>query len=207
MGNEKMHTGELYDAYDEALWNEQQKILDRLRLFNATGSYEMELRKSLMKELFAEVGEGTYIEPPLHANWGGKFLHLGKNVYINFNMALVDDTHIYVGDNTFFGPNVTLAAAGHPLDPDLRSTGWQYNLPIHIGASCWIGAGVIVLPGVTIHDGCVIGAGSIVTKDIPERSLAYGNPCRVVRKINEHDREFYYRERRVPEELKKLAGI
>lgn len=201
---EKMHTGELYDPFDEEIYQEQMRILDRLREFNATRSDEMDKRRALMEELFAEVGEGTYIEPPLYANWGGKFLHLGKNVYANFHLTLVDDTDIYVGDSTFFGPNVTLACAGHPLDPELRATGWQYNLPIHIGNHCWLGAGVIVMPGVTIGDGSVIGAGSIVTKDIPAGSLAYGNPCRVVRAINEHDKEFYYRDRKVPQELKDL---
>ena len=203
----KMHTGELYDPYDEEIMREQMKRLDRLREFNATRSDQMELRTALMKELFAEVGEGTYIEPPLYANWSGKFLHLGKNVYANFHLTLVDDTHIYIGDNVFFGPNVTLATAGHPLDPNLRATGWQYNLPIHIENNCWLGAGVIVMPGITIGTGSVIGAGSIVTRDIPAHSLAYGNPCRAARTIGEHDREYYYKERKVPQELKDLAGI
>ena len=97
--------------------------------------------------MFAEFGEGSYIEPPLHANFGGKFVHFGKNVYANFNLTLVDDTHIYVGDCTMFGPNVTVATAGHPILPQLRAQGYQYNASVHIGKNCWIGAGAILLPG------------------------------------------------------------
>ena len=114
---------------------------------------------------------------------------------------MVDDTHIYVGDQTMFGPNVTLSTAGHPILPELREQVYQYNMPIHIGRNCWIGAGAIVLPGVTIGDNTVIGAGSIVTRDIPANVVAVGNPCRVMREIGERDRELYFRGRRVPQEL------
>ena len=95
----------------------------------------------------------------------GKFVHFGKNVYANFNLTLVDDTHIYVGDCTMFGPNVTVATAGHPILPQLRAQGYQYNASVHIGKNCWIGAGAILLPGVTLGDNVVVGAGSVVTKD------------------------------------------
>ena len=114
--------------------------------------------------MFAEIGEGCYIEPPLHANWGGHHVHFGKGVYANFNLTLVDDTHIYVGDYTLIGPNVVIASAGHPIEPGLREQAYQYNMPVRIGRNCWLGAGVIVVPGVTIGDNVVIGAGSVVTK-------------------------------------------
>ena len=143
------------------------------------------------------MGEGCYIESPLHTNMGGHHVHFGKNVYANFILTLVDDTHIYVGDNTMFGPNVTIATAGHPINPELRRKGMQYNLPVHIGKNCWLGAGVIVMPGVTIGDNTVIGAGSIVTKDIPSGVVAVGNPCRVMRPVGEHDRKYYYRDREI----------
>ena len=104
-------------------------------------------------------------------------LHFGKNIYANFNLTLVDDTHIYVGDYTMFGPNVTVATAGHPILPELRSQGYQYNAPVHIGKNCWIGTGAIIVPGITIGDNVVIGAGSVVTKDIPSNVVAVGVPC------------------------------
>ncbi len=192
-----MHSGALYLPMDEALFQEQLGWLDRLWEFNATRPSQLEKREALLRELFAEIGEGCYIEPPLHANWGGRHVHFGRNIYANFNLTLVDDTHIYVGDNTMFGPNVVVATAGHPLLPELREQGYQYNAPVHIGRNCWIGAGAILLPGVTVGDNAVIGAGSIVTKDVPANTLAVGNPCRVLREIGEHDRAFYFKDRRI----------
>lgn len=192
-----MHSGDLYLPMDESIMAEQLQCLEKLYNFNATRPLELEKREELLKSMFAEIGEGCYIEPPLHSNWGGRHTHFGKKVYANFNLTLVDDTHIYVGDNTMFGPNVTIATAGHPILPELRVQGYQYNAPVHIGKNCWLGAGVIVLPGVTIGDNTVIGAGSIVTKDIPENVVAVGNPCRVLRPINDRDKEFYFKNRKI----------
>ena len=147
--------------------------------------------------MFAELGEGCYIEPPLHANWGGAHVHFSSNVFANFALTLVDDTHIYVGDCTMFGPNVTIATAAHPVLPELREKACQYNLPVHIGRNCWLGAGVIVLPGVSIGDNTVVGAGSVVTRDLPANVVAVGSPCRVLREIDGRDREFYAPGRRI----------
>lgn len=198
---ERLHTGELYLPGDEAIMEEQKKCLERLYDFNRTRPGEMEKRQEMMKEMFAEVGENCYIEPPFHANFGGAHIHLGKNVYANFNLTCVDDTHIYIGDYTMFGPNVTVATAGHPLLPSLRERGYQYNMPVHIGRNCWIGAGAIILPGITIGDNVVIGAGSIVTKDLPSNVLAVGNPCRILREINDHDKEYYFKNRKIQWDL------
>ena len=194
---ERMHTGELYLPGDAEIMAEQQKRLDRLYDFNMTRPTEMSKREAMLKEMFAEIGEGCYIEPPLHSNFGGAHVHFGKFVYANFNLTLVDDTHIYVGDYTMFGPNVTVATAGHPILPELREKIYQYNFPVTIGRNCWIGAGAIILPGVTVGDNTVIGAGSVVTKDIPANSVAVGNPCRVIREINERDREYYFKDRKI----------
>lgn len=194
---DKMHTTELYLPGDEEILAEQMKCLDRLCEYNATRPSEQEKRQKLLEEMFAEIGENCYIEPPFHANWGGRHVHFGINIYANFNLTMVDDTHIYVGDYTMFGPNVTVATAGHPILPELREMVYQYNAPVHIGRNCWLGAGVIVVPGVTIGDNSVIGAGSVVTKDIPSGVVAVGNPCRVLREINEHDREYYFKDRRI----------
>ena len=187
----------LYDPADGDIVEEQTACLDRLYDFNHTRPTEMDKRQALMKEMFAEIGEGCYIEPPFHANWGGKHVHFGKNVYANFGLTMVDDTHIYVGDYTLFAPNVVVATAGHPIDPELRARGLQYNAAVHIGKNCWIGAGALIMPGVTIGDNTVIGAGSVVTKDIPAGVVAVGNPCRVMREITERDREVYFQGRLV----------
>ena len=194
---EKLHSGEIYDPNNEDIFNEQIKCLNRLYDFNATRPTELEKRSEMLKDMLAEVGENCYIEPPFHSNWGGKNVHLGNNVYFNFNATMVDDTHIYIGDYTLLGPNVVIATAGHPILPELREKALQYNMPVHIGKNCWLGAGVIVLPGVTIGDNTVIGAGSVVTKDIPANVVAVGNPCKVLREISEHDKEFYYKDKRI----------
>ena len=198
---EKMHNTELYLPGNEELMKEQLGYLNRLYDFNMTRPTELEKREAMLKEMFAEIGEGCYIEPPFHANFGGKHVHFGKNIYANFNLTLVDDTHIYVGDYTMFGPNVTVATAGHPILPELRKEGYQYNAPITIGKNCWIGAGAIILPGITIGDNVVIGAGSIVTKDIPSNAVAVGNPCKVLREVNEHDKKYYFKNRMISKEL------
>ena len=194
---EKMHRGELYMPDDPEIVAEQVRCLDRLYEYNSTRPTEADKREKLLSEMFAQIGEGCYIEPPLHANFGGRHCHWGKHIYANFNLTMVDDTGIYVGDNTMFGPNVVLATAGHPILPELREKGCQYNVPIHIRKNCWLGAGVIVLPGVTIGDNTVVGAGSVVTKDLPANVVAVGNPCRVLREIGEHDREYYFKDRKI----------
>ena len=194
---EMLHGGGLYRSDEAALLNEQTAYLERLYDFNATRPSEGEKREALLKEMFAELGENCYIEPPLRSNWAGKHVHFGKNVYANFNLTLVDDTHIYVGDYTMIGPNVTLATAGHPILPALREEVYQFNLPVRIGRNCWLGAGVIVLPGITIGDNTVVGAGSVVTRDLPSGVVAAGNPCRVLREIGERDRLYYWRDKRI----------
>ncbi len=193
---ERMKSGKVYFCTDPELAKEQLRCLDKLYDFNQTRPSEMEKRMGLLREILAEMGENCYVEPPLHANWG-RHTHFGSNVYANFNLTLVDDTDIYVGDSVMFGPNVVVATAGHPVDPELRRKVAQFNLPVHIGNNVWIGAGAVILPGVRIGDDSVIGAGAVVTKDIPAGVVAVGNPCRVLRPINERDREYYYKECRI----------
>lgn len=194
---EKMHSGDLYLPMGEEILREQLICLDLLYDFNQTRPSELDKRGELLRQMFAEIGEDCYIEPPFHANWGGHHVHFGTGIYANFNLTLVDDTHIYVGDYTMFGPNVVVATAGHPLLPELREQGYQYNAPVRIGKNCWLGAGVIVVPGVTIGDNVVVGAGSVVTKDLPSNTLAVGTPCRVLREIGAHDRAFYFKDRKI----------
>ena len=196
-----LHSGQLYDPENDEIAALQRRCLDRLYDFNRTRPTEMKRRMALLGEMLAELGEGCYIEPPFHANWGGRHVHFGHHVYANFNLTVVDDTHIYVGDHTMIGPNVTIATAGHPILPSLREKAYQYNVPVRIGRNCWLGAGVVVLPGVTIGDDTVVGAGSVVTRDLPSGVVAVGNPCRVLREIGPKDREVYFRDRKIPPEL------
>ena len=184
---DKQHTGEVYFPGDPEILEEQIQYQEKLYDYNQTRPSEQEKRTNLLKEMFAEIGENCYIAPPFHANFGGHHCHFGKNVYANYNLTAVDDTHIYVGDNTMIAPNVILASAAHPLDPEERRKGYQYNQPVHIGKNCWLGAGVIVVPGVSIGDDTVIGAGSVVTKDIPSGVVAVGNPCRVIKEIRREE--------------------
>ena len=197
---ERMLSGKLYDCADETLQARQRELNELVFDYNNTRPTDGTRRQTLLQQIFEDMGEGCYIEPPLHANWGSH-THLGNKVYANFNLTLVDDTHIYIGDNVMFGPNVTLCTAGHPIEPELRRQVYQYNFPIHIEENVWIGAGVIVLPGVTIGKNSVIGAGSVVTRDIPENVVAMGTPCRVARPISEWDREYYSRKHRIDEGL------
>ena len=194
---ERLHTGELYDPGDGEIVQDQLKYQDLLCEYNLTKPSEQDRRTELLHEMLAECGEGVYIEAPFYANMGGHHCHFGKMVYANYHLTCVDDTHIYIGDYTMFGPNVTIATAGHPILPELRIKQYQYNMPVHIGTNCWIGAGAIIMPGVTIGDNTVIGAGSVVTKDIPADVVAVGNPCRVMRPISDHDREYYFKDRRI----------
>lgn len=194
---EKMHSGELYLSDDNELVEYQLKCLEYMYDYNNLRPTQIDEKTALLSKMFAEVGENCYIEAPFHSNWGGKHVHLGKNVYCNFNATFVDDTHIYIGDYTKLGPNVTLATAGHPILPELRIKASQYNMPIKIGKNCWLGAGTIVLPGVTIGDNTVIGAGSVVTKDIPANVVAVGCPCKVMREINDHDKKYYFKDKQI----------
>ena len=203
----KLHTKQLYDPMEQDITAVQTEAMELLYDYNQTRPKEEERRQELLRKMLWECGEGCHIEPPFHANWGGKFLHLGEGVYANFSLTLVDDTHIYIGDHTLLGANVTIVTANHPMEPAIRSAGWQYNLPVRIGKNCWLGSGVTVLAGVTIGDNTVIGAGSVVTKDIPDNVLAYGTPCRVIRTIGEDDRNCYRRGMPIPDSVKEKFGI
>lgn len=194
---QSIHNEELYNCMNDELLAEQAKCLELQYDYNNTRPCEKEKRAELLKKMLAECGEGCYVEPPLHANWGGHNVHFGDYVYANFGLTLVDDTHIYVGNNVLFAPNVVLSTAGHPINPELRAQGYQFNSPIRIGNNVWLGAGVIVMPGVTIGDNTVIGAGSVVTRNIPSGVVAFGNPCRVAREIGERDKEYYFKNKRI----------
>lgn len=193
----RMDAGLIYDPGEVTLAEAQTAALELLYDFNATRPSQSDERAALLTQMFGSIGERCYIEPPLHANWGGRHVSMGDDVYANFNLTLVDDGPIAIGSNVMFGPNVVVTSAGHPVLPGIRRLGAQFNLPVTIGDNVWIGSGAQIMPGVTIGDDSVIGAGSVVTRDIPAGVVAVGTPCRVVREIGEHDEVFYWRDRRI----------
>ena len=201
---ERMKAGMIYDPNADKIMKEQVPFQVRLREFNALAQTDYEGKEKYMKEVFAECGENNYIELPFYANWGGSNVHFGSNVYANFGLTLVDDGEIFVGDRVLFGPHVTVATANHPVNPELREKSFQYNRDVHIGNNVWIGAGAVIVPGVTIGDNAVIGAGSVVTRDIPANTVAVGNPCRVIREIGARDDEFYYKNDAIDDEMKQM---
>ena len=194
---ERMQKGLVFDVCDKDIMEMQRPYRQKIWEFNKLGPLEADKKVAYMKEIFAECGEGSFIEGPFYATWGGKNVHLGNGVYANYNLTLLDDAHIYIGNRVLLAPNVTIATASHPLNAKLRRYEMQYNRDVYIGDNAWIGANVVILPGVHIGKDTVIGAGSVVTRDIPDSVLAVGNPCRVLREIGERDKEFFYHDERI----------
>lgn len=193
---ERIASGKLFTDYCEGLPEDRAMAKRRMIALNATGPDTLDECVRLMKEIFGEDTQ-AWIEPPLYFCYGYN-IKLGKGTYINFNCNFVDDTTITIGEKVMFGPAVTIATVGHPVNPNYR--GYMYALPVTIEDNCWIGAGSVICPGVTIGRNSVIGAGSVVTKDIPANSVAVGNPCRVLREINEQDMRCYYKDWPITEE-------
>ena len=189
---EMQQQGYLYPL-DEELLAAHNRAKSITRQINATLETQREERKRLAKELFAEAGEGAYIEPPFYCDFGFN-TRVGKNFYCNYDCVFLDCGKITIGDDVMLGPKVALYAVSHPIDPAVRSTGFDYPAPITIGANVWIGGSTVVCPGVTIGENTVIGAGSVVTKDIPANVVAAGNPCRVIRPITAEDTEYWNRQ-------------
>jgi galactoside O-acetyltransferase len=160
--------------------------------YNATGPRDQETRSALLGELLGSVGRGVWIEPPLHVAYG-RHVHLGDDVYVNFGLTLVDDVEVFVGDRVMFAPHVTISTTGHPVHPELRRDGSQFSAPVRIEDDVWIGAGAVLLPGVTVGRGSVVGAGGVVTADVPPMTVVAGTPARVLRPITDADREWTYR--------------
>lgn len=182
---DKMLRGEIYDAnYDPQLIEERMKCKIMCRKYNDLMPDRLEERKALLKTLLGHTGENFYIEQPFYCDYGYN-ISVGDNFYSNVNLVILDGAKVTFGDNVFIAPDCGFHTAGHPLDVARRNKGLEYARPITVGNNVWIGAGVHVLPGVTIGDNCVIGAGSVVNRDIPTNSLAVGNPCRVIRSLEE----------------------
>ena len=201
---ELQQKGMLYGLDEEllALHNNSKRIT---RLLNSTLETERARRRELVQELFASAGEGAYIEPPFYCDYGVN-TSVGKNFYCNYDCVFLDCGKITVGNNVMLGPKVALYAVNHAIDPAVRSQGHDYPVPITIGSNVWIGGSVVVCPGVTIGDNTVIGAGSVVTKDIPSNVVAAGNPCRVIRPITQEDTDYWNRQLELRRRMAELPG-
>jgi len=183
---QKMLAGELYDALDPELVTARERARNLCQDLNATRELEQETRRRILSELLGSGGDSVWMQPPFHCDYGSN-IYLGERVYFNFNCVILDVCEVHVGDFTFFGPAVQIYAATHPLNAQLRRS-QEFGKPVVIGSDVWVGGGSIILPGITIGSRTVIGAGSVVTKDIPDDVVAVGNPCRVLRQITENDR-------------------
>ena len=199
---EMQNSGEIYDSVDEEFLAYQSQLVQRINEFNLTPetSEGLKRREEILREALGTYGEGLYIIPPIYANCGLSNVHVGKNVVFNFNTCIVDDGEIFIGDDVMIGPGCKLATAVHPISPRLRKYKLQYNKPIHIGNNVWLGAGAIVLPGVTIGNNSIVGAGAVVTKDVPDNVIVGGVPAKIIREITEDDDKFYD-DKEIPAEI------
>lgn len=192
-----MIAGEIYQAMGRELFDERQHAKEQLYIFNHLEPSKIKARNQIIKKLFGSTTNLFFIEPPFRCDYGYN-IFLGDNFYANFNLTVLDCAPVTIGANVMIGPNVSLFTAGHPVHPEPRVAGWEFAKPITIGDNVWIGGHSVINPGVTIGTNSVIGSGSVVTKDIPENVIAVGNPCRVIRSINERDRQFFYKEEPFP---------
>ncbi len=178
---DKMLAGELYDALDPELAAGRKRARDLCHALNASREDQVQERRQILTSLFGKGGDEVWLEPPFHCDYGSN-IHLGHKVYFNFNCIILDVCEVRIGDHCFFAPAVQIYAATHPLNAELRRK-QEYGKPVTIGSDVWVGGGAIICPGVRIGSRTVIGAGSVVTRDIPDDVVAAGNPCRVIRKI------------------------
>ena len=183
---EKMLAGELYDPFDKELIHARENARDLCQLLNATRERDADERRSILRLLMGTGGDTAWMQPPFFCDYG-KNIHLGERVFFNFNCTVLDVCPVHIGDYTQIGSGVQILTPLHPLDAELRRK-QEYGAAISIGSDVWIGSGALILPGVTIGNRTVIGAGSVVTRDIPDDVLAVGNPCRVLRSISQEDR-------------------
>ncbi len=189
---ERMESGKLFYAGDPELSRAKLRCKELLYDFNHARPSQAGEMLALLGQLLGAVGEGCWIEPPLYVNWGSR-ITLGDHVYANTGLTVIDDTFVNIGSHVMLGPRVTISAASHPVDPELRRQAYQYDLPVVLEENVWVGAGATILPGVTIGKNSVIGAGSVVDRDIPPDVVAAGVPCRVLREISPRDREYYHK--------------
>ena len=194
MNNIERRDQQLLYISDETVLEEQKKCRAILQKLNFMDRADFEGITAIVRELL-DCSEGAFINPPFYCDYGSH-IHVGKNFFANYNCTIIDVAPVTIGDNCQMAPNVAIYTAGHPVHPAARNTAYEYGIEITIGENVWIGGNTVILPGVHIGNNAVIGAGSVVTKDIPAWCVAAGNPCRVIREITEEDRNYYFR--RIP---------
>lgn len=205
MDNRARRDLEMAYISDETVMEEQKKCRRILQRLNTADRSDFEEISRIVKELFGK-SEGAFLNPPFYCDYGSH-IEVGKNFFANYNCTIIDVARVTIGDNCQMAPNVAIYTAGHPVHPESRNTMYEYGISVTIGDNVWIGGNTVILPGVHIGSNTVIGAGSVVTKDIPDWVIAAGNPCRVIRKITEEDRRFYYRDRPFDDEAwEKING-
>ena len=192
---ERMLNNLPYRAWLDGLEEERLACKTKTYEYNNIPPRDRAKRKELMRTIVGKIGEEFNIESPFQCDYGYN-IEIGENFYSNHNLIILDVGRVKIGDNVQVAPNVSIYTAGHPVHPETRNTGYEYGIDITIGDNVWIGGSVCVMPGVTIGNNAVIGAGSVVTKDIPENAIAVGNPARVLRYITEEDRDFYFKDRK-----------
>lgn len=192
---ERMQANLPYKAWLDGLDEERLENKKRIYEFNNLPPDRFEEKNELIKNILGKTGEHIIVEQPFRCDYG-KNIEIGENFFANYNLVILDVGKVKIGDNVQFAPNVAIYTAGHPVHPDSRNSGYEYGIDITIGDNVWLGGNVVVLPGVNIGNNVVVGAGSVVTKDLPDNVIAVGNPCRIIREITEDDRDFYFKDRR-----------
>ena len=197
---ERMLANLPYKAWLDGLSEERLENKKRIYRFNHMPPEEWDRQDELLKQILGRTGRFAHVEPPFHCDYGYN-IEVGENFFANYNLTVLDVARVRIGANAQIAPNVSIYTAGHPIHPDSRNSGYEYGIDVTIGDNVWLGGNACVMPGVTIGNNVVIGAGSVVTKDLPANVVAVGNPCRVLREIGEADRRTYFRGRPIPKEL------
>lgn len=191
---ERMLANLPYKAWCDGLSEEHVENQVRVYKYNKLSPNKLHKRKKMLKDILGSCGEEITIEPPFACDYG-KNIMIGDYFFANYNLVILDVGKVTIGNNVMFAPNVSIYTAGHPLHPESRNSGYEYGIDITIGDNVWVGGNVVILPGIHVGNNVVIGAGTVVTKDIPDNYIAVGNPCRLVRKITEEDRKYYFKDR------------
>lgn len=192
---ERMKANLPYKAWLDGLAEKRMECKKKIKKYNDLEPDDEKGREELLRSILGKAGKGLIIEQPFRCDYG-KNIFVGDNFWVNYNLTVLDVGRVTVGDNVLIAPNVSIYTAGHPIHPDSRNSGYEYGIDVSIGSNCWIGGSTVICPGVHIGDNVVIGAGSVVTKDIPSNVVAVGNPCKVLREITEDDRHFYFKDRK-----------